>query len=74
MRYTTRQDAIKQAIIPALGEFGHDYDIEGLAAEILVYKVDTDEHGNERLNTAGFELTVEGDEFWAAAKRYDTTA
>lgn len=73
MRYTTLSDAIEQAVIPALGEYGNDYDLEAIAREAFEYKVDTDANGNELLNTAGFEQVVDETGFWAIAEKYDTT-
>ena len=74
MRYTTITDAIEQAIVPALGEHSDDYDIDAIASEAFEYKVDTDEQGNELLNTAGFEQIVDTDGFWAIAEKHDETA
>ncbi len=72
MRYTTITDAIEQAVIPALGEFGADYDAEAIAREAFSYRVDTDERGNELLNTAGFEQVVDDAGFWVIAEKHAT--
>lgn len=72
-RFTTITDAIEQAITPALGEYGNDYDLEAIAREMFAYKVDTDADGNELLKTAGFEQTVDDAGFWAIAEKHDTT-
>jgi hypothetical protein len=69
-RYEKITDAIEQAIGPALGEFGNDYDLEAIAREVFEYKVDTDERGQELLNTAGFEQVVSEEEFWEIAERH----
>jgi hypothetical protein len=61
-RYVTSRDAIEQAIIPALD--GDEYDIDAIFREAFRYRVDTDGHGNELLNTAGFEQIVDDAEFW----------
>ncbi|MBW1600917.1 hypothetical protein JJV70_02120 [Streptomyces sp. JJ66] len=74
MRYTTLADVIDQAIVPALGEYGSDYDIEAIARETHTWVIDTDSDGNELLNTGGFEQTVSDDEFWAIAEKHDTSA
>lgn len=70
MRYTTRQDAIEQDILPALGNYADSYNIDAIFDEAYDYLVDTDWRGNELLNTAGFEQTVSDDEFWAIAERH----
>jgi hypothetical protein len=69
MRYATKQDVIEQAVLPALD--GDDYDVHAIADEAFTWKVDRDEHGNELLNTAGFEQAVTEDEFWAIVERHD---
>ncbi len=74
VRYTTRPDAIEQAILPALGDHADDYDVDAICQETFDYRVDTDQHGNELLNTAGFEQTVTDDEFWEIVARHDRTA
>ncbi|HEX6518291.1 MAG TPA: hypothetical protein VF049_22210 [Nocardioidaceae bacterium] len=74
MRYETLAEATAQAIVPALGEYGADYDIDAIAREAFAYRVDTDADGNELLNTAGFEQIVDEAGFWAIAEKHDTTA
>jgi hypothetical protein len=69
MRYATKQDVIEQAVRPALDS--DDYDVHAIADEAFTWKVDRDEHGNELLNTAGFEQTVTEDEFWVIVERHD---
>ena len=73
-RYATISDVIDQAVVPALGEHGGDYDVEAIAREAYTYVVDTDDDGNELLNTAGFEQSVSDDEFWTIVEKHDTTA
>lgn len=70
MRYTTKTDAMEQAILPALGEYGADFDADGIFADAFEYKVDTNEHGDQRLNTAGFEQVVTEAEFWEIAQKH----
>ncbi len=71
MRYTTRQDAIEQAIAPALDH--GNYDLEAICDETFEWKIDRDAQGRELLDTGGFEQTVTDDEFWAAVARHETT-
>lgn len=71
MRYTTRHDAIEQAIMPALTE--GDYDFEAICYEAFDWKIDVNDQGQELLNTGGFEQTVSEDEFWEIAARHEIT-
>ncbi|WP_432124078.1 hypothetical protein [Streptomyces sp. C10-9-1] len=72
MRFTTINDVI-EAITPAFGEHGDDYDIAAIAQATHTWMIDTDGNGNELLNTAGFEQTVTVEEFWAIAAQHDTS-
>lgn len=72
MRYTTKQDAIEQGITPALTE--GEFDTDAIFTEAFAWKIDTDDDGNELLNTGGFEQTVTIDEFWAIVARHEITA
>ena len=66
-RHTSDVDA-KAEIVTAIeggGEAKADnYDIDAIFRAAYSYKVDTDDNGNELLNTSGFEQTVDDDEFW----------
>jgi hypothetical protein len=72
MRYTTKQDAVEQSILPALAE--GEFDTDSIFAEAFTWKIDTDGDGNELLNTGGFEQSVSDDEFWAIVQRHEITA
>ena len=54
--YTTKQDAIEQAILPALGEFAADHDVDAIFNATFAYE------------GAGFVQTATVDEFWAAVE------
>ncbi len=71
-RFATIQDAI-DSITPAFGDYADDFDVDAIAAEAFEYRVDTNEAGQQLLDTAGFEDTTEGDAdaFWAIAAKYD---
>jgi hypothetical protein len=69
MRYTTRQDAIEQAITPAITE--GTYDLDAICDAAFTWKIDTNDAGQELLNTGGFEQTVSDDEFWAIVARHE---
>lgn len=60
--FSTRQDAIEQYIVPALGDFGDDYDLDGIFDELFEYRTDRDEDGNWLLTTAGFRLIIDEDD------------
>lgn len=69
-RFTTKDDAIQQDILPALGEFADSHDIDGIFAETFEYKVDVNDKGQENLNTAGFEQIVDTDTFWTIVEKH----
>lgn len=75
--FTTADDA-KNAIRVAIEGSGaasaDDYDIDAIFDEAYEYEVDTNEKGQELLNTAGFKQVVDVDEFWAIVERHDRTA
>ena len=71
MRYTTRQDAIDQAIAPALDH--GNYDLEAICYETFEWKIEINDAGQELLNTGGFEQVVTDEGFWAIADKYDKT-
>lgn len=54
MLYTTKTDAVGQAILPALGEYEGDYDIDGIFSDAFDY--DVERHG--------FVQVVDSDSFW----------
>lgn len=60
--YITRQDAIEQEIIPALGEFADQYDIEAIADDALTY-----------VAGHGFDV-AQDEEFWRIVERHDISA
>lgn len=68
-RFTTRQDAIEQAIAPAL-ENG-EYDLEAICYAAFDWKIDTNDQGQELLNTGGFEQTVTEEQFWEIVARHE---
>ena len=57
--YSTKSDAVTNGVMTALAGWEDDYDIEALADEVV------QSLGGQR----GF-VVVEGDEFWAAARRH----
>lgn len=58
--FATKSDAITHGILPALGTYEADYDIDAIADE-AVYSLD---------ECRGFAV-VEGDEFWAIVAKHD---
>jgi len=69
-RYATIADVIDQDVTPALGEFANEYDAEAIASAAYTYRVDSDGQGRELLNTAGFELAVDDNGFWAIVEQH----
>lgn len=71
--YATRQEAIEREIHPALGEYAHQYDIEGIADEVLTF---TDGYSPSQdayiASERGFVSDVDPDEFWEIAERHRT--
>lgn len=68
-RYTTRADAIDQAIAPALDHDG--YDLDAICYEAFSWAIDINDNGDELLNTGGFEQTVSDDEFWKIVAKHE---
>ncbi len=68
-RFTTRQDAIEQAIMPALTEGNYDY--EAICYEAFEWKIDVNGQDQELLNTGGFEQVVSDEQFWAIAAKHE---
>lgn len=64
--YVTRDDAIEHGILPALGEWGDDYDIDALADDVLFTTGEGTQHR--------YHVITDSDAFWEAAERHDTTA
>jgi hypothetical protein len=71
-RYATRQDAIEQAIMPAL-EIGK-YDYEAICYAAFEWRIDINDAGQELLNSGGFEQTVSADEFFEIAAKHEIKA
>ncbi len=60
-KYTTIADVISYEVVPALGEFVDDFDVEAIAREAFEY-VD------------GAFVQREDVDFWEVAKKHDTKA
>lgn len=60
--FTTRTRAIEQVILPALGEYAADFDIDAIADEVL---------GNYE---HGYVQKVDTDEFWEIVAKHDISA
>lgn len=57
--YSTKSDAVTHGVMPAIAGWEDDYDIDALADDVVRSL------GGQR----GF-VVVEGEEFWAAARRH----
>lgn len=71
MRYSRLDEAIQAEIIPTLGEYVGDYDVEAIAQEVFEYRVDVNIRGEEVVTTAGFEQVATGDDFWAIVDKHE---
>lgn len=60
-----------QVIVPALGDDAECFDIDAIFALTFEYRVDTNDRGQELLNTAGFEQVVSTEEFWAVVQQHE---
>lgn len=72
LRLKTFDDVMNQ-VAGTLGEYVNDFDVESIANNAYRWDCDTDEFGNELLNTAGFECFVDADEYWRIVSFYDRT-
>lgn len=71
--FTTKQDAIEQAIIPAFSDAeygGLEWDLDAIADEILTFDTATDEDGTVHLDRQGFRVREDVD-FWEVAGRHE---
>lgn len=62
MGHETIADAIEREILPALGEWAADYDVDAMARELFEYSPDT-----RRLEPTGAD-------FWEVARRHDVSS
>ncbi len=69
-RYSSRQDVIEQAILPALYPDADDYDVDAIADDTYEWRVEKDADGNELLNTAGFVPVKQLDAFWQSVQAH----
>jgi len=72
-RYSTLSDVVN-ALRIAFGDYADQYDLEAIARETHEYRVDLDERGRHRLDTAGFEQSVTDEEFWRVVARHEINA
>lgn len=61
MKYTSIQDVIDYEVVPALGEFADEYDVEEIAHELFEY---VDGYFERRYDVS----------FWEVAQAHDLTA
>ncbi|WP_027018986.1 hypothetical protein [Corynebacterium sputi] len=71
MRYTTLNDVRDYEVIPALGEYAADYDVDAIAAEVSRWEADL-YPGTSVANaaTAGFVVVEDNWEFWDTVQRH----
>ena len=73
MRYAKMDDAIFHAILPALGEFADQYDLDAIAAECITQR-HTENLDGQTVGDVWFELSVSDQEFWASVARHELPA
>lgn len=56
--FTTITDVIEQIVLPSLGEYAADYDVEAIARDIYEWQ------------DGQIVITAEGDDFWEIAERH----
>ena len=56
--FATKTDAIEQSILPALGEYADDFDIDGIFDDCFTYE-------------DGYFVPREGVDFWEVAEKHD---
>ena len=61
--FATRGDA-RHYVAETLSEWSYDYDIDAITDRAFTYRIDTDAHGHELLNTARIEQVVDDVTFW----------
>lgn len=69
--YTTKDDAIEQYVVPALGDYADDHDLDAIFDDCFEYNQAIDEDGVEHLNSSGFRLTADEAAFWESVQRHD---
>ena len=65
--YTTKQDYISQVIIPALGDYAAEHDIDAIADEMLNWHNEVDGNGDINLGRSSF-VENDGQDFWAVVE------
>lgn len=70
MRCYTRDDATAHYIVPALGEYADQYDVEQIANEVLTMRHRANATG-QIVGDPWYDLNVSDDEFWACVARHE---
>ena len=76
-RYSTDTEAkhaIRSAIEAGFTVEADGYDVDAIFAEAYEWRIDTDEAGNQLLNTGGFEQIVDEDGFWQIVEKHEPEA
>lgn len=69
--YTTRAECIECEIIPALGEYAADHDLDAIADEVIEFHDAYDEEaGAYWLPAQGFYIAADDADFWASVERH----
>lgn len=68
--FTTINDYINQEVIPALGDYADDYDVEAIAHDMLLWHEETHRLGATDANHSGFIIRDDVD-FWDVADLHE---
>ena len=74
MMYSTPAEVLEFEIIPALGEFVEDYDLEALEDELVEMVQEFNEDGIQVGNTMYKVKDLPGDEFFEVIASHDISA
>ncbi|WP_344251467.1 hypothetical protein [Brevibacterium sanguinis] len=75
-RFATVDDVIDRHVVPTLGEYAADFDVDAIASEVTAYRADEypAHPGSINLSTTGLEVAVTDAEFWEIVARHDIAA
>lgn len=69
--YSTRDEAVREEMMVALGEYVDEFDIDAIADEVIVSLTVRDEHDNILLDQSGYYVGVDDEEFWEIVAKHE---